>query len=157
MAACCYLILKTINKLKKRIKENEGYKNFAYKDCLGFLTIGYGHLIKKNEKKFLYNSFSKKALLKVFESDFQTAIKDYQKNYKKDNFQQNTKEVFIEMIFQLGIKKQKRFKKMIKHIKKRRFFMAALEMKDSRWNRQTPKRVEILTKILLKKEYERKR
>jgi len=35
--------------------------------------------------------------------------------------------------------------------------MAALEMKDSRWNRQTPKRVEILTKILLKKEYERKR
>ena len=140
MASCRYLILNNINRLKKRIKENEGYKNFAYRDCLGFLTIGYGHLIKKNEKKFLYNKFSKKTLLKVFESDFQVATKDYQKNYKKENFPQNIKEVFVEMIFQLGIKKQKKFKKMIKHIKKRSFFMAALEMKDSLWNKQTPKR-----------------
>ena len=35
--------------------------------------------------------------------------------------------------------------------------MAGLEMKDSLWNKQTPKRVEVLIKILLKKEYERKR
>ena len=61
------------------------------------------------------------------------------------------------MIFQLGIKKQKKFIKMIKHVKNKCFFMAALEMKNSLWYKQTPKRVEGLIKNLLKKEYEKKR
>ena len=33
--------------LKKRIQKNEGFSIKAYKDKLGNLTIGYGHLIKK--------------------------------------------------------------------------------------------------------------
>jgi GH24 family phage-related lysozyme (muramidase) len=38
-----------IEKLKEHLKEEEGYRNKVYKDHLGFATIGYGHLIKKNE------------------------------------------------------------------------------------------------------------
>ena len=53
------------------------------------------------------------------------------------------------MIFQLGIKKQKKFKKMNKHIKNNDLFMAALEMKNSLWYIQTPKRVDELINILL--------
>ena len=78
-------------------------------------------------------------------------------NYNKKKYAQNVKEVFIEMIYQMGIKKQKNFKKMIKQINKGNFFMAALEMKDSLWNKQTPKRVDALIQILLKKKYEKKR
>ena len=143
--------------LKKRIKKNEGFKNIAYLDSLYFPTIGYGHLIKENEKNLLKGKISNKKLLKYFDLDFSKALKDYDEVYKKQNHQQHIKEVLVEMIFQLGIKKQKNFIKMIKYIKNKCFFMAALEMKNSLWYKQTPKRVEGLIKILLKKEYEKKR
>ena len=61
------------------------------------------------------------------------------------------------MIFQLGIKKQKEFVKMNKHIQNNDMFLAALEMKNSLWYKQTPKRVDGLISLLLKKEYEKKR
>ena len=58
------------------------------------------------------------------------------------------------MIFQLGIKKQIDFKKMNKHLKKKNLFMAAFEMKNSIWYKQTPKRVRGLINILLKSKNE---
>ena len=136
---------------------NEGFVNHAYLDSLGFSTIGYGHLIKTNEKHLLKKNFSKKFLLKLFQSDFEKSLKDYNKNYKYKNYSKNIKEVFVEMIFQMGIKKQKKFLKMRKHIENKHLFMAALEMKNSLWFKQTPKRVDVLINILLKKEYEKKR
>ena len=138
-------------KLKKRIRKNEGFRNFCYSDKLGYKTIGYGHLIKSNEKNFLKEKFSKKYLLNLFELDFKKAYHDYKKNYKNKNHLKFIQEIYIEMIFQLGIKKQKKFIKMNKCIDSSNFYMAALEMKNSRWYQQTPKRVESLIKILLKK------
>ena len=149
--------MQNFSSLKKRIKKNEGYCNSFYKDQLGFLTIGYGHLIKKNEKFLLKKVFSKTYLENIFNSDFNKAVKHFYKNYKNEHFAKNTKEVLIEMIFQLGIKKQKKFTKMNRFIKKKLFFMAALEMMDSLWYKQTPNRVDKLIKILLKKEYEKNR
>ena len=143
--------------LKKRIRTNEGFRNTAYLDSLGFATIGYGHLIKLTEKYLLKGSFSKKFLLKYFYFDFNQALEDYEKAYKKYNYQQHIMEVLIEMIFQIGIRKQKDFIKMNKYIKNNHLFMAALEMKDSLWHKQTPKRVDLLINILLKKKYEKKR
>lgn len=143
--------------LKKRIKTNEGFRKVAYLDSQMFATIGYGHLIKANEKHLLKGSFSKKFLLKYFYLDFNQALEDYEKIYKKHNYQQHIKEVLIEMIFQVGIIKQKSFLKMNKNIKKNHLFMAALEMKDSLWYKQTPKRVDLLINILLQKKYEKKR
>ena len=135
--------------LQKRIKKNEGFKNVAYLDSLGFTTIGYGHLININKKQLLKKKFSKDFLLKIFYIDFNKALKDYEKAYKKKHHKQNVKEVLIEMIFQLGIEKQKKFIKVNKYINNNHLFMAALEMKNSLWYKQTPKRVDGLIKILL--------
>ena len=142
--------------LKNRIKKNEGYKSFAYFDQLGFPTIGYGHLIKPNEKKFFTKKFSKKYLLNLFNLDFNEAIVQYEKHYHKFNFSNNIKEVLIEMIFQLGINGQKKFLKMNNHLKKKQVFMASLEMINSLWYYQTPKRVDDLIDILLKRCDEKK-
>ena len=60
------------------------------------------------------------------------------------------------MIFQLGIKKQKKFVKMNKHIQNNDMFLAALEMKNSLWYKQTPKRVDGLINLLLKKNMKKK-
>ena len=143
--------------LKKKIKKNEGFRNKPYLDSLGHPTIGYGHLITNREKKTFKGKFSKEFLLKLFDKDFKKALTDYKKNFNHKKHSKNTKEVLVEMIFQLGIKKQQKFLKLNNHIKKNDMFLAALEMKNSLWYKQTPKRVDGLIKLLLKKEYEKKR
>ena len=64
--------------------------------------------------------------------------------------------MLVEMIFQLGINKQKKFIKMNKHLKNNEPFMASLEMLNSLWYEQTPKRVDALINVLLKRRYEKK-
>ena len=149
--------MKYLISIKKRIKENEGYRNKAYLDVLGFSTIGYGHLIKNNEKYLLKNNHSKKILSTIYELDFNKALKDYLKFYKHHNHDRDIKGLYIEMIFQLGISNQRSFFKMHKHINIKNYFMAAFEMKNSLWYKQTPKRVDLLINMLLKKKYEKKR
>lgn len=143
--------------LKKRIKANEGFSTSAYLDQLGFLTIGYGHLIKKEEKHLIGKNFSKKFLKKLFDYDFKAALQDYNKIYKKEKHLKHIKEFLIEMIFQMGPESQKKFIKANTHIKNQNLFMAALEIKNSLWYSQTPKRIDMLLQILLKKHYEKKR
>ena len=143
--------------LKNKIKRNEGFRSEPYLDSLGHQTIGYGHLITKKEKKVFQSKFSKKFLSNLFNKDFKIALKAYKKNFNYKKHSKDTKEVLIEMIFQLGIKKQKKFVKMNKHIQNNNMFLAALEMKNSLWYKQTPKRVDGLINLLLKKEYEKKR
>ena len=143
--------------LKSRIKKNEGFRNEPYLDSLGHPTIGYGHLITNKEKKIFQRKVSKKLLSNLFDKDFRKAITAYKKNFNYKKHSKSTKEVLIEMIFQLGIKKQKKFFKMNKHIKNNNMFLATLEMKNSLWYKQTPKRVDGLIKLLSKKEYEKKR
>ena len=78
------------NNLKKRIKSNEGFSLKPYKDQLGYLTIGHGHLILSNEKIFLKNKIHKKELEEIFEKDTHDIVHDALKearaslNYLKD-------------------------------------------------------------------------
>jgi len=143
--------------LKKKIKKNEGFRDSAYVDSLGFATIGYGHLIKSNEKNLLIKKISKKYLLEMFIKDFNKSLKDYEKFYRKKKYNQSIKEVLIEMIFQLGIEKQRKFVRMNGYLKKKQPFMASLEMKNSLWYNQTPKRVDGLIASLLRWNYDRRR
>ena len=64
-------------KLIKRIKKNEGFSSIPYKDQLGFLTIGYGHLILPNEKHLIETKTPKHKLEKIFIEDFNNTTKDY--------------------------------------------------------------------------------
>ena len=136
-------------KLKARIKKNEGYHNQIYYDQLGKPTIGFGHLINKKEKLLHNKKYSKKYLNTIFENDFNLAFNDLIKNYSVKSLSKNLQEVLLEMIFQLGIKNCLKFKKFNKSLKKKLPYMAALEMLNSRWYVQTPKRVEKLIDLLL--------
>ena len=141
--------------LRKKIKKNEGFRDIAYLDSLGFVTIGYGHLIKPSEKNLLIKKISKKHLIEIFIKDFDKSLENYKKFYKKHKYNQNIKEVLIEMIFQLGIDKQRKFTKMNSYLEKKQPFMAALEMKNSLWHKQTPKRVDGLISSLLRWNYDK--
>jgi len=130
--------------LKKRIKKNEGYSNKPYKDQLGFYTIGYGHLIRNSEKKYFKKNFNKEHFAKIFEIDFNKSLKQYNKMFSQKKYTKNEKELLIEMLFQLGLKGVSKFKKMLFHLDNKERYMVCLEMMDSLWYEQTPKRVENL-------------
>ena len=138
--------------LKERIKSNEGFSSKPYKDQLGYLTIGYGHLILSNEKFLLKKQIHKKVLEEIFEKDFKRALSDFNNTFKSLTLNKKESELLIEMIFQLGIKGCLKFKNLIKNIKKGNKHLVCFDMMDSLWYKQTPNRVKALIKTFLNNE-----
>ena len=141
----------SFKELRERIKKNEGYSDEPYRDQLGFYTIGYGHLITEKENKYFIKKFKKKHFEELFEIDFNKAHEQYKKNFFKKNHTILEKELLVEMIFQLGAKNVSKFKKMLYFLNKKQKFMTSLEMLDSLWYLQTPKRVKNLIKNYTKR------
>ena len=138
--------------LKERIKSNEGFSSKPYKDQLGYLTIGYGHLILPNENILLKKQIHKKELEEIFEKDFKKALSNFNNTFKSFTLKEKESELLIEMIFQLGIKGCLKFKNLIKNIKKSNKHLVCFDMMDSLWYKQTPNRVKNLIKTFLNNE-----
>jgi lysozyme len=138
--------------LKERIKSNEGFSSKPYKDQLGYLTIGYGHLILPNENILLKKQIHKKELEEIFEKDFKKALSSFNNTFKSFTLNEKESELLIEMIFQLGIKGCLKFKNLIKNIKKGNKHLVCFDMMDSLWYKQTPNRVKTLIKTFLNNE-----
>ena len=138
--------------LKKRIKKNEGFSLKPYKDQLGYLTIGYGHLILPNETYLLKNKTNKLQLNSIFDQDFERALGDYKRFIKQKHHNRKDKELLIEMTYQMGAKRVLKFKKLISNMKKNKRHLVCFEMMDSLWYTQTPNRVKNLIRVFLKNE-----
>ena len=138
--------------LKKRIKLNEGFSLKPYKDQLGYLTIGYGHLILPNEEYLLNKKIKKKEFEKIFEQDFKKALNNFNSTLKILVSNKKESELLIEMIFQIGIKGCLRFKKLLKNMRKGNKHLVCFEMMNSLWYKQTPYRVKALIKTFLNNE-----
>ena len=138
--------------LKKRIKLNEGFSLKPYKDQLGYLTIGYGHLILSNEKFLLKKQTHKKELEQIFENDFKKALSNFNSTLKPLVSNKREAELLIEMVFQLGIKSCLKFKNLIRNMRKGNKHLVCLDMMDSLWYKQTPYRVKALIKNFLNNE-----
>ncbi len=143
-------------KLIKRIKKNEGFSSTPYKDQLGFVTIGYGHLILSNEKHLTEKKQTKTKLEKLFIQDFKKAVKDYKKHLKKNTSTKKEEELLIEMVFQIGISGVLKFKNLLGNMRKKNKHLVCFEMMNSLWYNQTPNRVKELIKIFIKDEQRRK-
>jgi len=138
--------------LKKRIKKNEGFSLKPYKDQLGYLTIGYGHLILPNETYLLKNKTNKLQLNSIFDQDFERALGDYKRFIKQKHHNRKNKELLIEMTYQMGAKRVLKFKKLISNMQKNKKHLVCFEMMDSLWYTQTPNRVKNLIRAFLKNE-----
>ncbi len=137
--------------LKKRIKKNEGFSVEPYKDQLGFTTIGYGHLILKNEKHLIQKKTTKNELEIIFENDFKKAVNNYKNFFKDFCSDKKDAELLIEMIFQLGPKGVLGFEKLLNNMINKNKHLVCFEMMNSLWYSQTPNRVKTLIKNFLKK------
>ena len=137
---------------KKRLKKNEGFSLKPYKDQLGYLTIGYGHLILPNETYLLKTKTNKAQLNSIFTLDFERAVTDYERLIKQKNHNRKEQELLIEMVYQMGAKRVLKFKKLISNMNKNKKHLVCFEMMDSLWYTQTPTRVKNLIRAFLKNE-----
>ena len=138
--------------LKKRIKKNEGFSLKPYKDQLGYLTIGYGHLILPNETYLSKNKTNKEQLISIFNQDFERALRDYKRFIKQKDHNKKDQELLIEMVYQMGAKRVLKFKKLISNMNKNKKHLVCFEMMESLWYTQTPNRVKNLIRAFLKNE-----
>lgn len=121
--------LETYNK----IKDFEGYRAVAYDD-VGVWSIGFGSRSKENEKINIVQGYFRYTL------DFMSACEAATKQTDELNLEY-LDGVFTNINYQLGENWYKEHKKTWKLFKEGKVVEAANEMKNSKWFKQTPKRV----------------
>jgi len=124
--------------LNQRIKSDEGLRLKPYKCTAGKLTIGYGYNLE--------NGIPQQIADMLFDLSLQTATHDAIAIVVDYNLPTiwTMKNILIQMCFQLGGQGVRGFKKMLTALEKSDFKIAAKEMLNSDWHRQTPKRCERL-------------
>ena len=139
--------------LKARVRLHEGVRTQMYLDSLGKATIGIGHLIKPHERERYAEGveISMDEVEELFEMDLNRAAAGAESLIKEcigHDLPPHIEEVILEMVYQLGTKGVRNFKKFWKALRIKDWKTAASEMKDSRWHKQTTKRCESLAEIV---------
>ena len=123
--------------IKKWIKTEEGYKEKIYLDSVGNWTCGWGHLL------FLGDEVPTAACEGFFDDDYAQAKDDLKTLYRMYSLPVMglvREAVLLGMLFQMGLTKVMKFKKMLVALMDKDWNRAAVEMLDSKWARQTPAR-----------------
>lgn len=114
------------------LKNHEGFKPYAYKDTLGYLTIGYGRCIDEKIKRGISKEEAE-FLLKNDVLHTESILNDFYFFKKLDKIR---KDVIIELVFNLGLDGFLKFEKTIEFIKNKQLEMAGNELLNSIWAKQ---------------------
>jgi lysozyme len=137
-----------MEEVKQRIKEHEGFRDTVYSDSLGFATVGYGHLVLPTDDFVEGVEYPKEDLEKLFELDFNEALQSANDLLEEIEVPETIKGVICEMCFQLGKPRVMKFKKMWNALIMEDYDVAADEMIDSAWHKQTTSRCESLAELV---------
>ena len=122
--------------IEQELIEEEGLSLEPYKDSLGNLTIGVGHLIKSN-----CGIISLEYAGKLLAEDIKEARNQCKKNIPFFGCLDEVRQyVLIDMCFNLGIGKLLGFKKMLLALENKNYVVASAEMKNSLWHKQVGSR-----------------
>lgn len=128
-----------INKATQQVKKDEGLRLHAYKDHLGFDTIGYGRLIDKRKgggisqdeaEYLLANDIGKVQDELEWKLPWFSKLDDARKG------------VLLNMAFQMGIAGLLKFNKTLTFVEAGDYKAAADNMLKSLWAKQTPARAQ---------------
>ena len=120
-------------RLKDRLKLDEGLRLEPYQDSEGWWTVGYGRLIdtrkggkiSEDEAEYLLNN------------DIDVVINQVIREFPWfGDLSDARQEVILNMVFNLGLPKFKGFKNAITAMKRHDWTDASREMLDSLWSRQ---------------------
>ena len=126
--------------LKEEIKLHEGYRNKVYLDHLSNRTVGYGHLCLDIEQWDDNKEYTKEELDLVFEKDFNIALNDANKILEGKPVNNVAREVIIELVFNIGMPRTKKFVKMLSALDKEDYGEASFQLLDSLYAKQVPAR-----------------
>ncbi len=134
----------TDNQMKALIQGHEGYKDHVYLDSMGNPTCGWGHLLAVGSK------VPEKAAQAFFDQDFREAWANYLALVREFNLNLDgiRRAVLVDMLFNMGLTRVRRFVLMIKALQAEDYNLAAEEMFNSRWRRQTGTRATELIKMM---------
>lgn len=114
---------------------DEGYKKCVYKDSRKYPTIGFGHLIKPDEK---FKCITPKQAVQLLREDYNKAEASVDKEYYWAYGE--VRLVLINMTYQMGSTGVSNFKQTLEHLQDEKYDEAASELLDSAWASQTPSR-----------------
>lgn len=122
----------SMQSLKDYVKKNEGLRLKPYRCTAKKLTIGWG-------RNLTDRGISRAEAEMLFEHDLTNAVTDLMKVFKYQELNHllaDQQTALIDMMFNLGLTKFRKFKRMIKAVKNKDFKRAALEIMDSEYARE---------------------
>ncbi len=128
-----------------RTKRHEGCRPKPYRDSEGILTVGYGRNLEAV-------AFTTGEINLMFQNDWAWAKQNAETFIVYEHLNEARRGVLIEMVFQLGARGVKKFKRFLAFASLGDYEQAHDEMLDSKWHKQTPSRCEELANIFLRGE-----
>lgn len=126
--------------IKKMIQRHESYRPYVYYDSRGFPTGGYGHCFYDR------SPISHKVAVLLFEDDFCVAQKSYEK--LKLDLDPVRRAVIIDMLYNLGLPRFRKFKKLLRSLRNKDYMESKKEMLDSLWAQQVGGRAVELAEMM---------
>ena len=131
-----------MSRLLESVKKHEGYKDHVYLDTRNKRTVGVGHLCVEDHWED-HKKYPEEMLMNVLKDDLKNAIQGAGELCSDcPDLRDQAREIIVEMVFQLGKTGVSKFRNMWKALKKDppQYDVAAKEMLESRWAKQTPNR-----------------
>ena len=129
--------------LVKQLRRDEGSVPHAYKDHLGYLTIGVGRLIDQRKG----GGLSEDEIEYLLNNDINKRDAELRKRLPWVNeLDQARYGVLVAMSFQMGVDGLLGFKNTLELIRTKQWSQAAAGMMNSLWAKQTPTRAARLAK-----------
>lgn len=127
------------------LKRDEGLRQFAYQDHLGYWTIGYGRMIDRRKG----GGISKSEAEYLLRNDIQFVVTTLKGMWPWfERLSETRQAVLVSMAFQMGIGGVAKFHRTLKAIREERWNDAADSMLESLWARQTPGRAYRLSEAM---------
>ena len=137
-------------RLYEQLKYDEGVVYEIYKDHLGYPTFGVGHLVLESDPEYgepVGTPVSEERVTDCFRRDSDIAVREcvilYGEPYFED-FPDEVQEILVNMMFNMGRTRLRKFKKMNAALQAGDWKEAAKEGRDSRWHKQVTNRAERL-------------
>ena len=142
-----------IEKLREELERDEGFVYEIYNDHLGYPTFGIGHLITTNDPEHgmpIGTKITDERVNEVFQTDVELYISETKSVFPGlENKPDKIQLVLVNMCFNLGAPRLRKFKKFIAAIEAQEWLEAALEMMDSQWAKQVgPRAIRLKQRIL---------
>jgi len=136
------------------IRNNEGVRYRAYKDTLGYWTIGVGHLIGKRLTMDVV--LTEEQVEELFKDDYLKHLKEAKVIFPDfDRLNDAGKIALVDMTYNIGGSKfnDRKWPNFFGHLKAGRFEEASVSARDSRWCRQVKTRCDKVTDLIKKARY----